>query len=754
MTFRISGNFCSRLALTTALTAVAGIACSVVQAQDMALEEIVVTSQKRAQSLQDVPVAVSVVTGDKMEKYGIQTFEDLTVSIPNVHVGENTIGDGIFIRGIGSGVNQGFEQSVGIFMDDVYYGRGRITRAMMFDLDRVEVLKGPQGILFGKNTIGGALNISSRGASSELEGYVDGRYEFSDDEIEVSAAVSGPLSDKFRVRVAARYLDMGGYIKNVVRDKNEPSREEVATRVTAEWDVSDDLQAIAKFQYGELDIVGRSSQPSFCTPAYAGFAGATEDCTFNKKRSALISNSTLLDNEGEKFDFYTVGLTVNWDIPDHTITSVTSYVSYDDKAAVEADWTDKDLLIVDQSEEFNVFAQELRLVSNGSGPLEYIVGAYFETTDLKTTNDWHVNAALLNLPAGTRLIGNDQDSDAWAVFAQAGYELTEELKVVFGVRYTEETKSDVQTVQITDLYTTTRNPALEPFFSAALNSQPHVFDEKRKTSDFNPSGTVEWRPDGDTLIYGSVKSGFKAGGFDHAASTNVLSAFEYDDETALSFELGSKLDLLDGAATLNIAAFHSTFKNLQVSTYDGTIGYKVGNAGKVTSQGVEVDGRWRVTPELTLGAAVAYLDSEYDRFPGAQCFAGQTAEQGCIGGVQDLAGKPTQFSPEWAGNFNVDYVRPISSELELLANLDVNFSDDSVIANDVDPHFIQKAYAKIDARIGISHLSQGWELAVIGKNLTDKKTFNWGNDIPLFAGSYYKHLERPLTVAVQGRLRF
>lgn len=744
----------SRWTLTTALVSAGSVWCGPALAQSTSLEEIIVTSQKQAESLQDVPVAVSVVTGDKMERYGIQTFEDLTASIPNVHVGENTIGDGLFIRGIGSGVNQGFEQSVGIFMDDIYYGRGRITRSMMFDLERVEVLKGPQGILFGKNTIGGALNIASRGVSSEFEGYVDGRYEFRDNEIEVSAAVSGPVSDKFRVRAAVRYRDLGGFIKNVSLDRHEPSREEIATRLTAAWDITDNLEAIARFQYGELDIQGRSAQPAFCTPAYLTFAGPAEDCSFNQTRSAVVSQSLLGDDEFEKFDFHTIGLTVNWDVKDHTITSVTSYVKYDDSTVIDGDFADRDLLVVDQQEEFEVFSQELRAVSSHSGPLQYIIGAYFETTNLTTLNDWHVNTALRGLPSGSRLIGNDQDSESWAVFAQASYDILDELTVVLGARYTEETKKDIQELVIANLFTRTPNPALEPFFKAALNSEPHLFNERRKTTDFNPSATLEWRPNGETLIYGSVKTGFKAGGFDHAASVADVAAFEYDDETATSFELGAKLDLLDGAATLNIAAFHTTFKNLQVSTYDGTLGYKVGNAAKVTSKGVEVDGRWRATPELILGLSVAYLDSAYDAFPGAQCYFGQTVEQGCVGGLQDLSGKPTQFSPEWSGNFNIDYVRPISNDYELLANLDINFTDDSVIANDVDPFFIQQAYAKIDARLGVANTLQGWEIAVIGKNLTDKKTFNWGNDTPLFPGSYYKHLERPMTIAVQGRLRF
>ncbi len=752
-------QFRARLILTTVLVPIGLVPIGLIpggaaSAQSALLEEIVVTSQKREQSLQDVSVAVSVVTGDKLEQYGVQNFEDLTVSIPNVHVGENTIGDGLFIRGIGSGVNQGFEQSVGIFMDDVYYGRGRITRAMMFDLERVEILKGPQGILFGKNTIGGALNIASRSATYDFSGYVDGRYEFIDNEIEISGAVSGPISDKFRVRVAARYRDLGGYIKNVVLDKDQPSREEIATRVTAVWDIADNLEAIIRFQYGEMDIYGRNMQPSFCTPAYVNFAGPIEDCTLNRTRASAITRSGLGNDEFEKFKFHSMGLTVNWDIQDHTITSVTSYVKYDDTAVLDADYTDKDLLNVDQKEEFDVISQELRLTSTHSSPLQYIIGAYYETTNLQTLNDWHVNAALRGQVSGTRAIDNDQDSEAWAVFAQLSYDITDQFTFILGARYTEETKSNVQDVQITDIYTRNPNAALEPFFKAALNSEPHFFDASRKTSNFNPSATIEWRPDDGTLIYGSVKTGFKAGGYDHAATTANISVFEYDDEKATSYELGTKLDLLGGAATLNIAAFYSTYKNLQVSAFDGAIGFTVGNAAKVTSKGVEVDGRWRVNPDLTLGLTVAYLDSKYDAFPGAQCYFGQTVAQGCVGGSQDLAGKPTQFSPKWSGNLNVAYVKPISSDYEILANLDVNFTDKNVIANDVDPYFIHDAYAKVDARIGLANVTQGWEVAVLGKNLTNKKTYNWGNDTPLFPGSYYKHLERPLTIAIQGRVRF
>jgi len=194
------------------------------------LDEIIVTSQVRQQSLQDVPLSVVAVAGEALQEGNIARLEDLQANIPSFNMNETGIATNIFIRGIGSGVNQGFEQSVGTFIDGIYYGRAQSSRAPFLDLERIEVLRGPQAILFGKNSIGGALNITTAKPTYEFEGYARASYEFEDGETAIEGAISGPLSDKVRARVAGRYRDANGYYENATLNQDEAQREDFTAK--------------------------------------------------------------------------------------------------------------------------------------------------------------------------------------------------------------------------------------------------------------------------------------------------------------------------------------------------------------------------------------------------------------------------------------------------------------------------------------------------------------------------------------------
>jgi outer membrane receptor protein involved in Fe transport len=192
----------------------------------------------------------------------------------------------------------------------------------------------------------------------------------------------------------------------------------------------------------------------------------------------------------------------------------------------------------------------------------------------------------------------------------------------------------------------------------------------------------------------------KGGGYDEARADGDSTRFEYNGESVDSVEFGAKMKLLNGAATLNVALFKSEFQDLQVSAFDG-VNFVVGNAAAATTQGLELDGRWRLSEGLTIGSAVSFLDAKYDSFPGATCYANQTAAAGCVGRAQDLAGQKLQFAPDVSANFNVEYVRAIGRNLELTAQIDVNYTDDILLANDNDPHPAQTqvAFTKVDARL-------------------------------------------------------
>lgn len=294
------------------------------------------------------------------------------------------------------------------------------------------------------------------------------------------------------------------------------------------------------------------------------------------------------------------------------------------------------------------------------------------------------------------------------------------------------------------------------------------------------------------MLYASVSTGFKAGGFDEAYSGagetirlgSVLtgepngevvpgadsSVLEYEDEEVLAYEIGAKMTMLGGAAQVNVALFRMEYDNLQVSSLVGDT-FRVGNAGKATSQGVEVDGRWLFTERFSMGGAVAYLDATYDEFNGATCTVPQTTDPlnnpGCLrsdgsnieapgeDGGQDLAGEILPYAPKWSATLNAQYIWPIGDSLELIPSMDINYSDAYYSSLDLDPNTEHDAYTVVNARVALVGVRHGWSVALIGKNLTDETTYTWRDDVPLTnSNSYYGVPKRPRSVALQARYQF
>ena len=731
------------------------------------LEEIVVTAQKREQSLQEVPISVSALSGERIRQTGITKLQDLSVYMPNVQINEATGTDSLFIRGIGSGINMGIEQSVGTVIDGVYYGRARFSRAQFLDIERVEVSKGPQSILFGKNTTSGIINITTANPTDEFEAWITGAYEFNDDEKTVEGALSGPLTDDLSARVAFRYNELDGYIKNITTGRDDPRTDDWTGRVSLLWAPTENFDASAKYQHGEFNKKGRNTVLTQCSPPVTGALagiGSAEDCVFGDERSAIAPRNTsdIQFGEDQDSDFDIFSLTMNWEVGGHTVTSVTGYSQYGYLDRFVADHLPASVVDIDIDEDYTQWSEEIRIASPLGGRFEYLAGFFYQDTDLDVIFDLHFNfpPTFGGGPVFTQLQDKHQESDMWAVFGQGTWNITDSLSVTFGARYSEEDKAAQTFAGFADaLYSTTRGPVVI-----------HDVSADRSESNFTPMGNIRWQATDDIMLYFSGGSGAKGGGYDLLnafAQTLADTSFEYTKEKVTAYEVGSKMRLLDGAAELNIAVFRSEFTDLQVSALSptGLIVFFVENAAEATTQGVEVEGRWQVTDRLFVAGNLAVLDSEFDSFPGAACYALQTVAEGCVetmpgsgAFVQDLSGTETQYAPNWGFNLHGEYVWPIAmwGGLEGLIGVDVNYSDDYSLASDNDPNQIQGSYTKVDAR-GVLRSADGrWELALIGRNLTDKLTTVWGNDAAggPFLGTYYKHADRLRTIALQATLRF
>ncbi|MGI9200969.1 MAG: TonB-dependent receptor, partial [Woeseiaceae bacterium] len=310
------------------------------------LEEITVTAAYREQGLQNVPVSISAVTGETMIESALQKAEDIQFLVPNFTLTETGIGTNAFIRGIGSGINQAFEQSVGTYVDGVHYGRAQQWRSPFLDLERVEVLRGPQSILFGKNSVAGAVNITTAKPTDDFEGsiFVSQETEFNESIIE--GVLSGGLTDRFRVRVAARFRDGDGHIDNATLNVDEPAREDTTVRATLQYDFSDNFMATFKAEIGEFDVSGRNIEIINEQPAVAGpFAGLQynqilqlfggDPSTGNVVQDGIrSSNGDFSNNESTNYV-----LTLDWDIGDFELKSITAMSEFEYDEFCDCDFT-------------------------------------------------------------------------------------------------------------------------------------------------------------------------------------------------------------------------------------------------------------------------------------------------------------------------------------------------------------------------------------------------------------------------------
>ena len=798
------------------------------------LEEVMVTAQHRSQSLQDVPVTVSAMSGDKMIEAGINRMEDLQAYVPNLTVTESGISTDIFIRGIGTGMNQGFEQSVGMYVDGIYYGRAQLARAPFLDLQRAEVLRGPQNILHGKNSIAGAVNLHTANPGESFEAFVSALYEPNFDEQVFDLVLSGPVTDTLGVRFSTRLRDYGGYVENLTLDRYGPQHDQATYRLKFLWAVNDETTAELKLEKGSFDSVGRHGEVIIDLPSTSEtflFTGRTEaeilDRTFFPPLVDVDTHDSVRNNyqdfKGSSNGNYSnndtnnITLKLGWSSPEgHEYQSITGLMAYKYDDLCDCDSTAAPLFKLTLAEDYWQFSQELRWLSPVGETVEYIGGVYLQRTDLtfndKLIQDSPVVVGLLNAAdfqdGGTRgdydpnpLGGSAEEtagigdagnavanitaprefssvSDIVSAFVQATFNVRDDLRLTLGGRYTYEKKTGSRSLDFADLNGNSL-PIGEVDTVSAISfaAERHDLKGSRSEQHFSPLLNAQWEYSPEAMAYFTATRGFKAGGFDARSNqspsaaltpanpgavgpnrTSLVGTFEYDEEMATSFELGSKSTWLGGAAEFNVALFYTIYEDLQISIFDGTLGFNVGNAKEAITKGIEVDFRYQATEYLSFGGALALLDFEFTDFENGQCRQGQ-APTSADGQYCDYTGQSNQYVADWSGTFVIGYLRPISPTMGLGLSLDVVFSDDYNPSSNVDPRVEQPGFTKFNGRIGIGAIDQRWEVSLVGKNLTDEALIVYAADTPLShtifgATTFTGFVEAPRSVALQMSYRW
>jgi outer membrane receptor protein involved in Fe transport len=733
------------------IAAIGTAACHTASAAQYALEEVIVTAQKRPQTLQDVPLSVSAMDGEFIAEATITEISGLGEFVPNLQTASSPFNGVLAIRGLGSGAaNRAFEQSVAMFIDGAYAGRSNQFLTPFFDVERIEVVRGPQGVLFGKNAIAGGVSVVSAKPSDEFEASVQAAYEFENDGYALETIVSGPISSNLRGRLALKSDLQGAYMDNITTgDDDNGEIGSYVIRGSLEWAPTTDLIVGLKLEAAQRDLEGNLFQlaevaDTGLTPVlYHALGGdLTED--LDDTRSADADEFTDIDTDN-------IALNVEYGVEAGTFTFASSYSGYDYHQRLDADMTNLDLMVSASEESFEQFSQEIRFASEPGNTIDYIVGANYLDQQIDLFHGFDLNFPTLNpmfamigapeAPFGVSPRWQfDQTTRSWSAFAEVTWNIRDDFRVSLGVRYTEEEKEASQKTAISVLGAPFIDNASARSLLAASNlgwvPAPLMEDERNEES-LDPSLKIQWDLNPDVQVYAALAKATKAGGFDSQNTTGDLNDFSFDEEEVKSIELGTKMNLADGAAQLNLAVFKTQYTNLQVSSFNGAI-FTIENAAESTIEGFEVDGRWRLSEGLTIGGAMAYLDAQFDDFPGFSCVTQPIGvPSACDPASNNGAGVKMSFAPEWSGNVWAEYNRTVFDGWELRSRFGANYSDDVHYAFDRDPLDVQDAFWKVNARVGLTSANETLSLALSIKNLTDKQTFSYAGDAFIFQGNHF-----------------
>ncbi len=668
-----SNNQTKLLARLPQVMAVAGVlsglGSSAVFAADekprLLIEEIVVTARKREESLQDTPIAVSAFTGEGLEIRGITDLSSLDNFSPNLVLNRSPSNSGVtnaavYIRGIGQNdFVPVIDPGVGIYVDGVYLGRSVGGILDLVDLERVEVLRGPQGTLFGKNTIGGAVSLTTKRPSEEFGGKV-GVKVGTDDRLNLNAMLNVPISDNLLTRISLASFQQDGYVDRVFDGKDLGDDDTIAGRFSALWLVNEDVEVSFAFDYSKDDENGPPLVTTGIEPINSGFFGPSGAPSMTLAQNTLAAQlaepggiapgGTFFDpvaafpfNFGACFDqanlnnpscfnqryiqpeegtknfgtdptkseleVWGVSVTVNWEINDHlTLKSITAFRTFDGEFYNDNDGAPQRVSQLIDIFDQDQFSQEFQLLGTSfDDRLNWIVGAYYFEEDGKNINP--VRFSQVHIQSGGYF-----DSDSWAVFGQGTFEVTDKLSLTIGLRYTEDTKR-----YLPDQFFEFFPIGPLPLPPCPGTGQPCVVgdrvlpyvEETTDSEEVTPMVNLAYRWNDSLMTYLTYSEGFKGGGFTQRIFPPEANLPDFDPEFVKSYEIGFKYDGWDGRLRLNGAVFFTDYTDIQLLVADPTrVGPFVTNAGDAEIKGVELELSLVPAQSWLISASVGYLDPE------------------------------------------------------------------------------------------------------------------------------------------------
>jgi len=779
---------------TWAQSAASSAADSTAENTGVGLEEIVVAARKRSEALIDVPVAISAISQAALDRAHVSDVTQIAQMTPQLLIAPASGGGGgtISIRGVGSSyLDPGIEQSVGVVVDNVSVGRGRFISAAQFDLQQVEVLKGPQALFFGKNSPAGVISITSASPTSEFSAMARVGYEFEAEEKYIEAYVSGPLTDQLLFRVAGKFSDVNGWIKNVTQPGpnpfypfaspgastgDAPAYESYSGRLTLKWEPSPDFDATFKFSGNVLKGNGDDTIEGFCAaPALAGgqlsstnlvtgqqLFDPQSDCKLDKRRAQGALPKEVLANwpgarDGRSYNrlnTYIGSLALNYQLGDVTLTSITGYSKLRGKNLGFYDLTSFASVASYLVESTRTWSEELRVTSQFDGPVNFSFGGFFE--DAKRFNTFQALLGFVGFDAGnggsayTFRNRWDNSGKTYAAFGQVRWDILDNLELAGGVRYSRETKR----IAGGNLYMNVLGQAF------GLLPVGQKVQSKQTFSNWSPEVTLSYKPAENLMTYVAYKTGFKSGGISTPAT--ISSAYAdpalllFDPEKSKGFEAGVKGELANRSVRFDLTVYRYTFSDLQLTSFEPTlIAYFIKNAGKSRTSGVETSVAWKATPELELHASASYNKAKYVTFQNAQCYLKIVGTPTCAGGFYDRSGQSLPRAPKYTFNLGGNYEKEIGSNLKAGINAEALYSDSFLTDEQGSPDGFVDSFWRFNAGIHVGAADDRWDLALIGRNLTDEYYQLVSNDKTFGTpGEYGGFTLRPREIVLQGTVKF
>lgn len=695
------------LALAVAVSG--AIASPVVLAESLALEEVIVTARKREESLQDVPISVTSVT-EELQRASVRSLRDMADFTPNLYIERNQGTPGgvnVSMRGVEySETDKSYDPSIGVVVDGMYLGTAAGSMLNNFDTKRIEVLRGPQGTLFGKNTTGGVIHVVRGDVTGEFGGKVsatvgsDGRKDF-------NGVLNLPLGENGGIKLFANEIKSDGYFYNTTINEKVFGDDKNTFGAAIRWEPTEDFDIQLHIERNNDDTdsgaYANANTSSEATCSILGGCAATDTGSDRDNTSSDGRNATTTQADN-------MILTANWDLGPVILTSITTHRDLEQDYLIQFDASPVKLLRFQYMNTWEQTSQELRVTSQFSDKMEFVAGLYYWEVDY--SQRWRVFdlfTVVTPFPLGTYgYNGQDQVTDSTAAFFSLDYDLTDALTLTLGGRYTKEEK---------DFDGASSSFVMEDVPEAALAELMTNF--KADYNEFTPKVGLTYTPSDDVMIYGSYTEGFKSGGFfGRQANFNIDPS--YKPEYVKTFELGTKRTMLDGRMILNATLYKSDFEDKQESIFipiDLTnVATVVRNAASLDIQGIELEMQLQATESLKLRAAYGHVDAEYSDY---------MADLTGNGTVTDNSGLVPRNTPENTFSIGATHTIPMGDGT-LQSNITYRYRSEMEgdAQNKVEGH--HDSITNVNANVSYSWGADGeYRVTAYGNNLTDQREYIW-----------------------------